>query len=387
MRRNVLHYIGDMTESQGFWSYVHADDDAEGGRIVQLVHDIVAQYEMLTNETIELFLDRDDIAWGQEWKVRIEGSLASVAFFIPVLTPRYFASPICRGELNTFARRATDLGVGELLLPILYSDFPGLDDELPSDELIALVKRFQWVDWRDIKCSTRNSPEYRRAVAQLAQRLVEANRTAQRIAEESPVVADTVDEVAGAIELLAAMEEALPELTATTENIAAAVVEIGEVFTTAGEGFDVPNGAGSSFAKRLTLVRSLAAALKEPTGRVSELGENFASQLHDVDLGIRTMIERAPEEQESKQEFCDFFKSIRGMVESAETGLGALRGMIDSVAPLEKLSRDLRPPLGGMRHGLTLMLEGLDVMRAWVALMDSSGIECETAAEPPTLLE
>lgn len=369
-----------MTESQGFWSYVHSDDEAEGGRIVQLVHDIVAQYEMLTNETIELFLDRDDIAWGQEWKARIEGSLASVAFFIPVLTPRYFASVICRGELNTFARRATDLGVGELLLPILYSDFPGLNDETPSDELVALIKKFQWVDWREIKWAARESPEYRRAVAQLAQRLAEANRNAQRIAEESPVPAESLDNAAGAIELLAGMEEALPEMTATTEAIAAAIVEIGEVFTTAGEDLNVPNGASSSFAKRLNLLRTLSAALKSPTGHVSELGENFASQLHDVDLGIRAIIERAPDEPESQKEFCEFFGSIRGMVESAETGLGALQGMIDSLTPLEKLSRDLRPPLSDMRHGLTLMLEGLEVMREWVALIDSSGVECDTAS-------
>ena len=47
-----------MSESQGFWSYVHADDLAEGERISQLARDNVAQFEMLTGEPISLFLDK-----------------------------------------------------------------------------------------------------------------------------------------------------------------------------------------------------------------------------------------------------------------------------------------------------------------------------------------
>ena len=70
------------------------------------------------------FLDKDAIKWGDEWKNKIDSSLASVAFFIPVLTPRYFMSPECRSELQYFARRATSLGLKELVLPLLYLDVP-----------------------------------------------------------------------------------------------------------------------------------------------------------------------------------------------------------------------------------------------------------------------
>lgn len=93
-----------MATSQGFWSYVHADDEAEGGRIACLARDVSSQFEMLTGDTLELFLDRDAIKWGDDWKNKVDSSLASVAFFIPVLTPRYFKSPECRRELQFFAR-------------------------------------------------------------------------------------------------------------------------------------------------------------------------------------------------------------------------------------------------------------------------------------------
>src|SRR5690606_15796638 len=108
--------------------YVHADDDADGGRIAQLGRDIADEFALLTGESVELFLDRDSLEWGAQWRDRIETSLASVAFFIPVLTPRYFASAACRSELQTFARRAEQFEIRALLLPVLYADLPVAED-------------------------------------------------------------------------------------------------------------------------------------------------------------------------------------------------------------------------------------------------------------------
>ena len=68
---------------RGFWSYVHEDDEAERGRISELAKDVVSQYKMRTGETIELFLDKDAIEWGNKWRKEIGDSLESVAFFIP----------------------------------------------------------------------------------------------------------------------------------------------------------------------------------------------------------------------------------------------------------------------------------------------------------------
>jgi hypothetical protein len=36
--------------SQGFWSYVHADDEAEGSRISRLARDVAGQFQILTGE-------------------------------------------------------------------------------------------------------------------------------------------------------------------------------------------------------------------------------------------------------------------------------------------------------------------------------------------------
>ena len=76
-----------MGNLQGFWSYVHADDQAEGERISRLAKDVASQFEMLTGEPLALFLDMDAIKWGELSRDKIDASLASVAFFMGVIAP------------------------------------------------------------------------------------------------------------------------------------------------------------------------------------------------------------------------------------------------------------------------------------------------------------
>jgi hypothetical protein len=74
-------------------------------------------------------------------------------------------------------------------LPLLYVDVSSLHEDAPDDPLVAFVKTFQWVDWSELRFSDIDSGEYRRGVARLAQRLVEANR----MAEEADVAAAALE--------------------------------------------------------------------------------------------------------------------------------------------------------------------------------------------------
>ena len=44
-------------EVAAFLSYVHADDAAEGGRIVRIAEDVCSQYELTTGERLTIFQD------------------------------------------------------------------------------------------------------------------------------------------------------------------------------------------------------------------------------------------------------------------------------------------------------------------------------------------
>lgn len=381
-----------MAELRGFWSYVHEDDDADGGRASRLAKDVVAQFGMLTGEKIEVFLDRDDIAWGDVWRNKIDESLATVAFFIPLLTPRYFKSPECRRELQFFARRAKDLGIQELVLPLLYVDVPSLHEDAPSDDLLGLVKTFQWEDWRELRFADVDSGEYRRGVARLAQRLVEANRRAEesnvaaaaRELESAVGEAEDSGDAPGRLDLLAAAEDTLPQWSTTLEGITREITSVGEIVGEAGEEMKRGDARGKGFAARLTTARKLAQRLREPTENIYSLGNTFASQLHQIDPGFRAIIEQAPSEirddPEARAEFCVFFQSIREVSGSADEALQSLQEMIDAASPGESLSRDLRNPLRRLREGLTLVIEGREVIGEWVQMIDASGVDCDDAS-------
>lgn len=369
--------IDPMTTIDGFWSYVHADDDAESGRVAQLARDVVAQFEMLTGESISLFLDRDRLQWGDDWRPKVDASLSSIAFFVPVITPRYFMSKECRRELNYFARQAQRLGIEELVLPVLWIDVAGLHEDEPADELLALVKRFQWSDWTALRFSDLGSGEYRKAVADLAERLVLANSAAEVAAKTfdiDKVEAEPGDDDLGTLDKLGVMEESLPQMTAILNQVGSAIEDIGLAMQGATGEIEANTNPSAALATRLRIARKLAGELAAPADSVRTLGNDFSSSLNDVDEGVRIIIARAPEEVESspasRPEFEGFFDAIRGMVSQSEVGLGAVATMIAQLEPIEKMSRDLRQPLRTLREGLTLFVDGLTVMRGWVSLID-----------------
>jgi hypothetical protein len=364
-----------LAMGKGFWSYVHSDDDAERGRIARLAQDVVSQYQMITTTPIELFLDRDKVEWGEEWRPKIDMALAEVAFFIPIITPRYFLSHECRREFNFFARKAVNLGIKELVMPIRYMDFPSLHDDPCTDELIELARSFQWAEWTELRFSSVDSPEYRQGVANLATRLADASAMLETIAVRDPAVelADNQsDDAPGYLDKLSRAEEAMPKWAETVELIGAKIAELGEAMqevvpesTTAQEG---------TFTDRVAFAHKVAEVIENPVNDIRDLANQFSAQLHDVDLGIRAIIERAPAEVETQPAMLpdieSFFGVLRELIASAEEGLGAVEEVIRAIEPAEQASRKLRPVVRTLRKALLAMLDGRDVMRTWAGELD-----------------
>jgi hypothetical protein len=380
-----------MADSQGFWSYVHDDDDAEGGRITRLARDVTGQYEMISGEKINLFLDRDALSWGDNWREKVDHSLETTAFFVAVLTPRYFMSSECRRELQTFVRGAEQIGIKALVLPLVYLDIPGLNEDAPEDDAVRQVKTFQWADWRQLRFADTSSGEYRKAVADLAQRLVDANREilsqelapATDTAQDQSVTGPSDNDEPGLIDLIAAGEVALPAWVDTVTALGSEMT----VFNTLTEGatkeIEDADRAGKGAAGRLAVARKFAKDLTGPADRILQLANNYASQSYDVDAAIRTMIAAAPEEIErdpsTKGTVCEFFNTITTMAQSAQDAIGGLKTMAQALGTAESLSRDLRPPLQKLKMGITIMIEASGVIDDWKKEMADSPIDCSGA--------
>lgn len=378
---------------QGFWSYVHLDDRAEGGRIRRLATDLVDQFELLTGDTISLFVDRVAIGWGETWREAIDESLASVAFFIPIMTPRYFLSPECRHELRLFAEKASQLGVKELVLPLYYVTAPCLSREPAEDDLAALVKTFQWEDWRELRLADISSESYRRGVARLATRLVEANKKAESPIPSTAVEPDAVqpgdaDDSPGLLDRLAKAEEAVPSLAHTLEEITTAIAAIGDIVQAGADDITRGDAQGKGFAARLVTSRKVAARLSAPAEEIWALSNKYASQLQDVDEGFRLIFELAPWEVRSNPASAPsarkFLEQVRGMSTASHEALQSIRRMVEATTPLEKASRDLRPPLRRLRQGLAVLMEAGATCDEWVSLIDAASAECMTGVQQAT---
>jgi TIR domain len=370
-----------MPTRVGFWSYVHADDTAEGGRIRQLANDLCEQYALLTGEVIDIFVDQDALAWGDNWREKIDSSLASILFFIPVITPRYFLSSQCRRELQEFTRGAERLGVRELVLPLVYVNVPALHEESSVDEAVVLVKTYQWEDWRKLRFEEVASGPYRQAVATLAQRLVDAN---QKILIEEVAAPDAssgsdplhpTDEP-GLLDILSAGEESIPQVGETLVAIGAEIERIVGIAQQSTEDIHLADQQGKGFAGRLSVARKLAHHLSGPAERILELSNSYTASLYNVDSAIRTMISKGPAEvaadPDQKQNWDQFTGGISELAAIATESMVNIQGFIDSIAQVESMSRDLRPPIQKLRRGLTSLNEGSLLINEWKRLIDEA---------------
>ena len=72
----------------------------------------------------DAFLDRNDIAAGEDWEKRLEGLLAAADTVVFVMTPGSVASQQCAWEIKTAE------GLGKRIIPVVLMPVP--DSEAPA---------------------------------------------------------------------------------------------------------------------------------------------------------------------------------------------------------------------------------------------------------------
>ncbi|MGW1434538.1 toll/interleukin-1 receptor domain-containing protein [Streptomyces griseus] len=359
----------------GFWSYTHRDDEIEEGRIRRLATKIANEFEAITAEELHVFLDKNDIKWGDEWRARIDSALTGSTLFIPVITPRFFKSDECRREVLTFSGHAASLGLDELLLPILYINVPGIGKGEQSDDVMALIAKRQYVDWTQLRLEDENSPTYRQAVHSLAVRLVEI---LERTAEVDPPPIARIedpesDDEPGMLEMMADAEAALPRWNETMVEFAQTIAVIGEAVSDANAEMELSDARGAGFAGRLRATHKLAERIKPSAERLSELGEQYSAELVKVDPGvlgiIRQVESEGPEATEAEQAK-EFFETVRDFARSGRKNMEAYQEFSDTLQGLSGMSKSMRPLMGKMRGAAQQVVDGQAVIDEWERRID-----------------
>jgi parallel beta-helix repeat protein len=165
--------------SVGFWSYVHADDDYERGRIIRLRERLQQSVRFHTGVSFEIFLDKKNIGWGQQWEDHIKNSLNDALLLFPIITPSYFMSKPCREEFLAFKERQEKLGRDDLILPVYYLTAEFLEggrENIDADQatLAEYFTSHQYEDFRSLRASEETDPSYSQSIERLGLRVAEA---------------------------------------------------------------------------------------------------------------------------------------------------------------------------------------------------------------------
>jgi len=382
----------------GFWSYVHADNEAGEGQILRLADKVRAAYGLLSGEDLEIFIDRD-LNWGDEWASRIDGALLSATFFIPIITPRFFQSTACREELLKFRAEADRAGLERLLLPVYWVKVPELErPDGPDDEAMALVAERQREDLREVRLSDENSAPYKAAVDRLASSLLEIVASIDAKSAAS-VVADFGDaglregpggdrqgcdehsghqdgDEPGLLELLAEGEEAMPRLSQALERLSELIEEVGKIAQAGSEDMRKADARGAGFAGRLRTSEQVAAALDGPAAEIAAVGHSYAADLVRVDPAILTLIDLASEAgPEEAADVAEFVSTVLSAADAASSSLAELEELVRSLDDTARLSRAFRRPAKTMKAGLLGILDGRSVIEQWARKIEELGLE------------
>lgn len=174
----------------GFYSYKHLEgtDRASLNKLrVNLEHDLLT----VTGLPIKLWQDVDEIKWGQEWKKAIDKGLSDAAFFIPVVTPGYLYSDVCRAEFEKFAEYEKKRKRTDLILPLIYVRPEDFDDEEAKerDLIVRLCLERQYVNWEDLRGLGDEGAEYRIRLTTLSKRIRELLKTMPTLSAGTAIIA------------------------------------------------------------------------------------------------------------------------------------------------------------------------------------------------------
>jgi TIR domain len=193
-----------MAESKppdAFLSYTRFDDEHEDGKISEFRLKLAAEVRAETGEPFEIFQDIDGIGLGEPWAEKLEETLAEVRFFVPILTPTYFKSPICRKELEKFVEAEEKNGRKDLILPIRWRTYEILKNEKlrAADRLATLIASRQIFDWSDLRTRSFGDRKVKLALEVLARRIYDARQRVMSVlqhpsAATAPPEANPADE-------------------------------------------------------------------------------------------------------------------------------------------------------------------------------------------------
>ncbi len=402
------------TTAKAFWSYAHADNTRENDRILRLADLVRSEYELLTGTTIEIFTDRSEIAWGDDFRQKLDQALQETSFFVPILTPTYFLREECRKELSQFVRSAKALGLQQLLMSIRYIPVVDLAEESP-DELKAVAARMQYELWDGMRLLDEHSAEHRIAVNRLAARLAQlatslesesgSTPSSGALSSQGPLLPaedrvagvvsapsvsnplptqkevpspslpeneedDVEEDAPGLLDLVADAQPAMEAWTDTLSDLGPVITEFNTKFQAATARMNQANTRPDAFARKIVIARELAAEVEPELSELERLSKDYASGLLRIDSTFRGLFALAAlsPEAEAAAAKSSLKDNLSTLVQTSREAMSSLESAADAARNNAKLSRDLRPVLRRYETAVRNMVDGSTIIEEWESL-------------------
>ncbi|WP_081323014.1 TIR domain-containing protein [Microbacterium testaceum] len=354
--------------ARGFLSYTRKDNDDYGGVVDQLKRSLEGRFHAATGRQLEIFVDRDAIGWGQDWRARIRESVQSATFFIPVITMRYFESEACREELLAFHEYAKELGVEALILPVVLAGADVISPDDPRED-VQMIERLNYKNIEPAWLAGYESPEWAMAIHGMVGALKEnlsaaesalSDREGESVAKPPNESGAGLDEaeLADVVALSADFEEMaafLPTVQVAIENFAAA----------AGALTELKLGAVSPAQRQASLVR-VAHDMLPPANGLSSSGAELEQRVLRADARLRAVAEelRSIDVSAAQESLNSLKLGFAGVAELAPMvqQMGQLVQML-RIAALTNVTmrRSLQPAITGIKS----LSNAIDTVRSW----------------------
>ncbi len=359
---------------QCFLSYASADDE-EYQFVAALKKSLEHACWSDGGRKLRIFVDRQDIGWGDNWRDKIADSLQNATVFLPVISRQYFDREACRTELQAFHAAADRIGVTDLLLPLLLFGKGQISGE--SDDLVVrLVEELQYCDIQDAVLAGPGTKEWRTTMLDVARRLMVAVEHAEKVIQDRDSALlgdrgqgggldDIVDGTPGLDELNVQMQaeaEKLPEQ-------AGAVIRILNELTVR----VTPYGQRMQGASRddvRAMLADVARDVEDLGLDMQRLGGEMETTMSKVDAGLRqyySLVMRygTPEMKDSvRQEVAELASQFAEITET----MTVMADFIAQIQPLELLSVPLRNSVRPLRTGVNSIHVALATMESWTRL-------------------
>lgn len=312
-----------------FLSYRHSDNDYLDGAITQLVEEIAKSYEFLYGNTLDVFIDKKSIEWGQDWQRELDRRIESCSIIMPAVTPGYIKSEACRKELFAFNDKIASRPNCRIM-PLIWQNAELMQND--DDMAIAILNRYQYENVEDLRGVDPKNPQYRNRIEALARRIhssaVEVNTATHSNSDIAVEYAGNPEE--GLLEKLAECERQMPVFTESFNSVAEKTKRLLEAFK---EHPTPNNGQATDFVKWTTEIdactKSDTEALRRDLGTARESWNVMLEALSSyVSVAILLTGSMAKKEQlEDAYSMIISFKNTLNMPEDVKMASSLMSGL------------------------------------------------------------